>query len=101
MSSTSLMLFPLYRISSVSRLYRLPWHFSQGTYTSGRKFISITRMPPPSQTSQRPLFTLKEKRPALYPRIFASGTEANRVLISVKNPQYVAGLLLGVRPIGD
>src|SRR5258706_15414717 len=27
--------------------------------------------------------------------------EANNVLISVKNPQYVAGLLRGVLPIGD
>ena len=35
----------------------------QGTDTSGRKFISMTRMPPPSQTSQRPPLTLKEKRP--------------------------------------
>src|SRR5215217_6358617 len=100
-SSTSLIDFPLYLISSVSRLYLLPLHFSQCTYTSGKKFISITRIPPPSHTSQRPLFTLNEKRPALYPRIFASGTDANKVRISVKKPQYVAGLLRGVRPMGD
>src|SRR6476661_1298722 len=99
--NTSLIDFPLYLISSVSLLYLLPLHFSQCTYTSGRKFISIVRNPLPSQTSQRPLFTLKEKRPAVYPRILASGIEANRVRISVKKPQYVAGLLLGVRPIGD
>src|SRR6187399_3696163 len=85
--NTSLIDFPLYLISSVSLLYLLPLHFSQCTYTSGKKFISITLIPPPSQTSHLPLFTLKEKRPALYPRIFASGTEANKVLMSVKNPQ--------------
>src|SRR4030095_14616381 len=100
-SSTSLIDLPLYLISSVSRLYLLPLHFSQGTYTSGKKFISITRIPPPSHTSQRPLFTLNENRPALYPRIFASGIDANNVRMSVKKPQYVAGLLLGVLPIGD
>src|SRR5215217_741810 len=100
-SSTSLIDFPLYLISSVSLLYLLPLHFSQCTYTSGKKFISITFIPPPSHTSQRPLFTLKEKRPAVYPLIFASGTAAYSVLISVKNPQYVEGLLLGVLPIGD
>src|SRR5690349_24703413 len=101
MSNTSEMDLPLYLISKVSRLYLLPLHFSQCTYTSGKKFISITRMPPPSHTSQRPLFTLKENLPALYPLIFASGMDANKLLISVKKPQYVAGLLLGVRPIGD
>src|SRR6476661_9746789 len=85
--NTSLIDFPLYRISSVSRLYLLPLHFSQCTYTSGKKFISITRIPPPSHKSHLPLFTLKENRPALYPRIFASGTDANNVLMSVKNPQ--------------
>src|SRR6202035_4735799 len=84
-----------------SRLYLLPLHFSQCTYTSGRKFISMTRIPAPSQTSQRPLFTLNENRPAVYPRIFASGIDANNARISVKNPQYVAGLLRGVRPMGD
>src|SRR6476661_6035814 len=85
--NTSLIDFPLYLISRVSRLYLLPLHFSQCTYTSGKKFISITRMPPPSHRSHRPLFTLNEKRPALYPLILASGTEANNVLISVKKPQ--------------
>src|SRR4026207_2181895 len=100
-SNTSAIDLPLYRISNVSRLYLFPLHFSQCTYTSGKKFISITRIPPPSQTSQRPLFTLNENLPGVYPLIFASGTEANKVLMSVKNPQYVAGLLRGVRPIGD
>src|SRR4030095_2480788 len=89
-SSTSLIDLPLYLISSVSLLYLFPLHFSQCTYTSGKKFISITRIPPPSHTSHLPLFTLKEKRPALYPLILASGIEANNVLISVKKPQYVA-----------
>ena len=47
----------------VSRLYRLPLQTSQGTYTSGRKCISILMRPSPEQASQRPPFVLKEKRP--------------------------------------
>src|SRR6478672_6617310 len=86
-SNTSAIDFPLYLISKVSRLYLLPLHFSQCTYTSGRKFISITRIPPPSQTSQRPLLTLKENLPAVYPLILDSGIDANNVLISVKKSQ--------------
>ena len=56
------MLLPLYLTSRVSRLYRLPLQTSQGTKTSGRKCISIFRMPSPSQASQRPPRTLKENR---------------------------------------
>lgn len=44
---TSAIDFPLKRTSSVSRLYRLPWQTSQGTYTSGKKFISIVLYPFP------------------------------------------------------
>ena len=57
--------------------------------------------PPPWQVSQRPPFTLKEKRPGLYPRIDASGVLANKLLISLKTPVYVAGLERVVLPIGD
>lgn len=44
---------------------------------------------------------LNENLPAVYPLAFASGVEANSSLIGVKTPVYVAGLLRGVRPIGD
>jgi len=76
MASTSLMLRPLYFTSSVSRLYRLPLHTSQVTYTSGRKCISILICPSPAQFSHRPPRTLNEKRPGWNPRILASGTWA-------------------------
>ena len=59
------MFFPLKRTSIVSRLYRAPLHVSHGTYTSGRKFISILICPSPLHVSQRPPLTLKEKRPGL------------------------------------
>ena len=36
---------------------------TQGTKMSGKKCISICKMPPPSQASQRPPLTLKLKRP--------------------------------------
>src|ERR1035437_7708144 len=100
MFSTSDMDLPLKRISNVSRLYLLPLHFSHCTYTSGRKFISITRIPPPWHSSHRPLFTLKENLPGVYPLILASGTCEKSCRTSLKKPQYVAGLLRGVRPIG-
>jgi len=44
---------------------RSPAHSSQGTDTSGRKFISMRFMPWPSQAGQRPSEVLKEKRRAL------------------------------------
>lgn len=40
-SNTSEIDLPLYLTSRVSRLYLLPLQVSHGTYTSGRKFISI------------------------------------------------------------
>ncbi len=55
----------LYLTWSVASLKRLPWQTSQGTYTSGRKCISTRFTPSPSQASQRPPFTLKEKRPGV------------------------------------
>ena len=58
-------------------------------------------MPSPWQASQRPPFTLKEKRFDLKPRIFDSCVEANSSRISVNTPVYVAGLERGVRPMGD
>ena len=57
-------------------------------------------MPSPLQDSHRPPFTLKLKRPFLYPRIFASFVVANKSRISSNTPVYVAGLLRGVLPIG-
>src|SRR5699024_10244624 len=83
-----------------SRLYRFPSHTSQGTYTSGRKCISIFKIPSPRHASHLPPLTLKLKRPFLYPRIFASFVSANTSRISSNTPVYVAGFDLGVRPIG-
>ena len=48
-SSTSAIVLPRYRTSRVSRLYRLPLHTSHGTYTSGKKCISIFIIPSPRQ----------------------------------------------------
>ena len=45
--------------------------------------------------------TLKLNLPGLYPLIKDSGTLEYNVLTSENNPVYVAGLLLGVLPIGD
>jgi len=56
--------------------------------------------PAPLQVSQRPPETLNENLPGLYPRAFDSGKTENNFLISSKTPVYVAGLLLGVLPIG-
>src|SRR5438309_132446 len=47
-SSTSAMFLPLNVMSRVSRLYRAPLHTSHGTYTSGRKCISILMVPSPA-----------------------------------------------------
>ena len=57
-------------------------------------------IPSPEQASQRPPLTLNEKRPFLYPRIFASLVLANKSRISSKTLVYVAGFERGVRPIG-
>ncbi len=67
----------------------------------GRKCISIFNIPSPLHASHRPPFTLKLKRPFLYPFAFASGVAANRSRIRSNTPVYVAGLDRGVRPIGD
>ena len=58
-------------------------------------------MPSPEHASQRPPFTLKLKRPFLYPRALASFVIANRSRIWSNTPVYVAGFERGVRPIGD
>ena len=100
-SRTSYMLLPLYFTSSVSRLYLLPSHTSQGTYTSGRKCISILIIPSPEQASHLPPLTLKLNLPFLYPLSLASEVDAKRSRIISNTPVYVAGLDLGVRPIGD
>ena len=82
-------------------MYRLPSHTSHGTYTSGKKCISILMMPSPLQASQRPPLTLKLKRPFWYPLILASFVWAKTSLMSSNTPVYVAGLERGVLPIGD
>src|SRR5687767_2261244 len=86
---------------NVSRLKRLPWQTSHGTYTSGKNCISIRSSPCPWHASQRPPCTLKENLPGLYPRILLSGSSAYNFLISSNKPVYVPGLERGVRPIGD
>ena len=79
----------------------MPKHTSHFTNTSGKKFISISFNPPPLQFSHLPPVTLKLNLPGLYPLIKDSGTLEYNVLTSENNPVYVAGLLLGVLPIGD
>jgi hypothetical protein len=64
MRSTSPMLLPRQVTASVSALKRWPWQVSQGTFTSGRKLISMVRRPWPSQAGQRPSPVLKLKRAA-------------------------------------
>ena len=61
--STSPMFLPRQVTASVSGLKRAPWQTSHGTFTSGRKLISMVRTPCPSQAGQRPSPVLKEKRP--------------------------------------
>ena len=100
-SRTSYIFFPLYLTSRVSLLYRFPPHTSHGTYTSGRKFISILMIPSPQQFSHLPPFTLKLNLPFLYPFAFASVVAANKSLIISNTPVYVAGFDLGVLPMGD
>ena len=101
MASTSAMDRPLYCISRLSLLYRFPPHSSQVTYTSGRKCISILNRPSPLHASQRPPLTLKLNRPGPYPRTRLWGSLENTSRIRENAPVYVAGLLRGVRPIGD
>ena len=56
---------PLYLISNVSLLNRLPKQNSQSTITSGRKFISIILFPAPLHSSHLPPVTLKLNLPGL------------------------------------
>ena len=58
-------------------------------------------IPSPRHASQRPPFTLKLNRPFLYPLALASEVEAKRSRIMSNTPVYVAGLDLGVLPMGD
>src|SRR5580700_7848962 len=95
------MLLCLYLISRVSFIKRLPSQTSQGTYTVGKKLISTAISPLPSQASQRPPFTLKEKRFDFQPRALASDVSANKSRMNVQAPVYVAGLERGVLPIAD
>ena len=57
--------------------------------------------PSPWQASQRPPFTLNEKRPGRNPRARASASMAKSSRMNVNRPVYVAGFERGVRPIGD
>ena len=100
-SNTSDMFFPLYFTSNVSLLYLCPLHTSQGTYTSGKKCISILIIPSPWHASHLPPDTLKLNLPFSYPRSFASLVAANISRIMSKTPVYVAGFERGVLPIGD
>ena len=70
----------------VSRLKREPPQDSQGTRTSGRKFIATLTWPWPLHSSQRPPLTLKEKRPGAKPRTRASGRAAKSFRISSHTP---------------
>src|SRR3989304_8266382 len=96
---TSAMFLPLYLTSRVSLLNLLPRQTSQVTKTGGKKCISISFEPAPSQASQRPPGRLNENREMPNPFSFASGSEANKSRIGENTPVYVAGLERGVRPI--
>ena len=84
--STSPIDLPLYNTLWVSLLKRAPLQISHGTFTSGRKLISIRVRPWPSQPAQRPAPTLNEKRLAVNPRIRASVASANIRLILSQKP---------------
>src|SRR6201992_1486364 len=81
MPSTSWMFLPLYLTSRMPALYRVPLHSSHGSSMSARNCISTVTVPSPSQTSQRPPGTLKEKCPGPKPRRLASGGAAERGLV--------------------
>src|SRR3989339_344101 len=95
------MFLPLYLTASVSARYLFPLHSLQCTWTAGKKFISIICSPAPRHSSHLPPFTLNENLPDLKPLILASLVSVKSFLISANTFVYVAGLLLGVRPIGD
>ena len=87
-------------ISRVSSLNLFPLHISHSTYKSGRKCISTFTQPSPLQFSHLPPSTLKLNLPGLYPLALDSAVLAKISLIWVNKPVYVAGLDLGVLPIG-
>ena len=58
-------------------------------------------MPSPWHASHLPPFTLKLNLPGLYPLDLASIVCDRRSLMYENSPVYVAGLDLGVLPIGD
>ena len=99
-SKISAIFLSLNLISRVSLLYLLALHESHSTNTSGKKCISILITPSPSQISHLPPLTLKENLPTLYPLKADSGRLVYHSLIGVNAPVYVAGLDLGVLPIG-
>jgi hypothetical protein len=61
-------------------------HTSHGTYTSGRKFISILMVPSPAHASHRPPLTLNENRPGWYPRTLASVVAAKSLRMASNTP---------------
>jgi hypothetical protein len=80
------MLLPRQVTASVSGLKRAPWQVSQGTFTSGRKLISMVRTPWPSQPGQRPSPVLKLKRPARSRARLASSVSANSLRMVSQKP---------------
>ena len=62
--STSPMDLPRHVTAKVSGLKRAPWQASQGTFTSGKKLISMVLRPWPSQVWHRPSPVLKLNLPA-------------------------------------
>src|SRR3989338_7336998 len=82
----SAMFLFLYFTSNVSLLNLLPRQISQVTKTGGKKCISISFEPAPSQASQRPPERLKENLEMPKPRSFASGSEANKSRIGKNTP---------------
>src|SRR5580692_4573827 len=90
--STSWMFLSLYRTSRTLLLYRVPRHSSHTSSTSARKRISTVTVPSPWQASQRPPGMLNEKCPAVNPRFFASGVDANTSRIGSNAFKTVATL---------
>ena len=79
------MLLPRQLTASVSGLKRWPWQTSHGTFTSGRKLISMVRTPWPSQAGQRPSPVLKrEARRRIAARLASSVSAKSLRIVSQK-----------------
>jgi len=55
------MLLPLYLISKISGMYRVPLHSLQGSVNSVKNEICMSITPSPLQTGHLPFSELKEK----------------------------------------